>query len=75
MLAFASNITSIDIPLLLSLVSVYVLLLSHLYVSFYFLSQLEVFYAAFQLGLTSLETDGSLFPVFVLYGVDILEYN
>ena len=58
MLAFSSNRTGIDIPLLLSLVSVSPLLLSDLYVSFYFLSQLEAFYAAFQLGLTSLETDG-----------------
>jgi hypothetical protein len=57
-LAFSSNRTSIDIPILLSLVSVSALLLSDLYVSFYFLSQVEVFYAAFQLGLTSLETDG-----------------
>jgi hypothetical protein len=58
MLAFSSNRTRIDIPLLLSLVSVSALLLSDLYVSFYFLSQVEVFYAAFKLGLTSLETDG-----------------
>jgi hypothetical protein len=57
-LAFSSKRTSIDIPVLLSLVSVSALLLSDLYVSFYFLSQLEVFYATFQLGLTSLETDG-----------------
>ncbi len=57
-LAFSSNRTGIEIPLLLSLVSVSALLISDLYVSFYFLSQLEVFYAAFQLGLTSLETDG-----------------
>jgi hypothetical protein len=58
MLAFSSNRTSIDIPVLLSLVSVAALLLSDLYVSFYFLSQVEVFHAAFQLRLTSLETDG-----------------
>jgi hypothetical protein len=53
-----SNRTSIDMPLLLSIVSVSALLLSDLYVSFYFLSQLEVLYAVFQLGLISLETDG-----------------
>jgi hypothetical protein len=58
MLAFSSNRTSIDIPVLLSLVSVAALLLADLYVSFYFLSELEVFYAVFQLGLTTLETDG-----------------
>jgi hypothetical protein len=58
MLAFSSNRTSIDIPVLLSLVSLAALLLSDLYVSFYFLSQVEVFHAAFQLRLTSLETDG-----------------
>jgi hypothetical protein len=58
MLAFSSKRISIDIPVLLSLVSVSALLLSDLYVSFYFLSQLEVFYAVFQLGLISLETDG-----------------
>jgi hypothetical protein len=61
MLAFSSNRTSIDIPVLLSLVSVAALLLSNLYVSFYFLSHLEhleVLHAAFQLRLTSLETDG-----------------
>ena len=57
MLAFPSNRTSIDIPLLLSLVLVSALLRSDLYISFYFLSQLEIFYAVFQLGLTSLETD------------------
>jgi hypothetical protein len=57
MLGFSSNRTSIDIPVLLSLVSVSTLLLSDLYVCFHFLSQLEVFYAAFKLGLTSLETD------------------
>jgi hypothetical protein len=34
------------------------LLLSDLYLCFYFLCHLEVFYAAFHLGLTSLETDG-----------------
>jgi hypothetical protein len=58
MLAFSSNRTSIDIPVLLSLVSVAALLLSDLYVSLYVLSQVEVFYAVFQLGLTTLETDG-----------------
>jgi hypothetical protein len=34
------------------------LLLSDLYLCFYLLCHLEVFYAAFHLGLTSLETDG-----------------
>jgi hypothetical protein len=58
MLTLSSNRRIIDIPVLLSLVSVSTLLLSNLYVSFYFLSQVEVFYAAFPLGLTSLETDG-----------------
>ena len=57
-LAFPSNSTSIDIPVVLSLVSLSPLLLSDLYLSFYFLSHLEVFYATFHLGLTSLETDG-----------------
>ena len=74
-LAFSCNRTSIDIPVLLSLVSFSPLLLSDLYLSFYFLCHLQVFYAAFHLGLTSLETDGYLFPVFVLYDVDILEYS
>ena len=63
MLAFPSKRTSIDIPVLLSLVSLSPLLLSDLYLSL------------FHLGLTSLETDGQLFPVFVLYDVDILEYS
>jgi hypothetical protein len=58
MLAFSSNSTSIDIPVVLSLVSLSPLLLSDLYLSFYFLSHLEVFYATSQFGLTSLETDG-----------------
>jgi hypothetical protein len=58
MLAFSSNRTSIDIPVILSLVSVSALLLSDLYVSCYFLCQLEVSYTAFQLGLTSLKADG-----------------
>ena len=58
MLAFSSKRTRIDIPVLLSLVSLSPLLLSDLYLSFYFLCHLELFYAAFQLGLTSLETDG-----------------
>ena len=58
MLPFSSNRASIDIPLLLSVVSVSPLLLSDLYVYFDFLSQVKVFYAVFQLGLTSLETDG-----------------
>jgi hypothetical protein len=58
MLAFSSKRTSIDIPVLLSLASVSALLVSHLYVSFYILSHLEVSYAAFELGLTSLEADG-----------------
>jgi hypothetical protein len=63
MLAFSSNRTSIDIPVLSSLVSLSPLLLSDLllfdlYVSFYFLCHLEVFYAALHLRLTSLETDG-----------------
>ena len=75
MLEFSSNRTRIDIPVLLSLVSLSPLLLSDLYLSFYFLCHLQVFYAAFHLGLTSLETDGYLFPVFVLYDVDILEYS
>ena len=57
-LAFPSNSTSIDIPVVLSLVSLSPLLLSDLYLSFYFLSHLEVFYATSQFGLTSLETDG-----------------
>jgi hypothetical protein len=57
MLAFSSTRTSIDIPVLLSLVSVSALLLSDLYVSFHLLSQVEVFYLAFELGLTSRETD------------------
>ena len=56
-LAFSSNRTGIEIPLLLSLVSVSALLISDLYVSFYFLSQVEVFYTAFPVGLTSLKTD------------------
>ena len=58
MLEFSSNRTRIDIPVVLSLVSLSPLLLSDLYLSFYFLCHLEVSYAAFQLGLTSLETDG-----------------
>jgi hypothetical protein len=58
MLEFSSNRTSIDIPVLLSLVSLSPLLLSDLYLCFYFLSPLAVFYARFHLGLTSLETDG-----------------
>ena len=57
MFAFSSNRTSIDIPLLLSLVSVSPLLLPDLYVYFHFLSQVEVFYTAFPVGLTSLKTD------------------
>jgi hypothetical protein len=58
MLAFSSNRTSIDIPVVLSLVSLSPLLLSDLYLCFYFLCHLEVSYAAFQLGLITLETDG-----------------
>ena len=58
MLAFSSNRTRIDIPVVLSLVLVSPLLLSDLYLCFYLLCHLEVFYAAFHLGLTSLETDG-----------------
>ena len=57
MLAFSSNRTRIDIPVVLSLVSLSPLLLSNLYLSFYFLCHLEVLYATSQLGLTSLETD------------------
>jgi hypothetical protein len=57
MLAFSSKRTRIDIPVLLSLVSLSPLLLSNLDLCFYFLSPLAVFYATFHLGLTSLETD------------------
>ena len=57
MLAFSSKRISIDIPVPLSLVSLSPLLLSDLYLCFYFLCHLEVFYATFQLGLTSIETD------------------
>jgi hypothetical protein len=56
MLVFPSNRIMIDIPVVLSLVSLSPLLLSDLYLSFYFLCHLEVFYATFHLGLTSLET-------------------
>jgi hypothetical protein len=58
MLAFSSKRTRIDIPVVLSLVSLSPLLLSNLDLCFYFLSPLAVFYATFQFGLTSLETDG-----------------
>ena len=58
MLEFSSNRTRIDIPVLLSLVSLSPMLLSDLYLCFYFLCHLEVFYATSQFGLTSLETDG-----------------
>jgi hypothetical protein len=58
MLALSSNRTSIDIPVVLSLVSLSPLLLSDLYLCFYFLCHLEVFYTTFHLGLRSLETDG-----------------
>ena len=58
MLEFSSNRTRIDIPVLLSLVSLSPMVLSDLYLCCYFLCHLEVSYAAFQLGLTSLETDG-----------------
>jgi hypothetical protein len=57
MLAFSSKRTSIDIPVVLSLVSLSPLLLSNLDLCFYFLSPLAVFYAALHLRLTSLETD------------------
>jgi hypothetical protein len=58
MLAFSSKRTRIDIPVVLSLVSLSPLLLSDLYLCFYFLCHLEVIYATSQLGLTSLETNG-----------------
>jgi hypothetical protein len=57
-LALSSNRTSIYIPVVLSLVSLSPLLLSDLYLCFYFLCRLEVFDATFHLELTSLETDG-----------------
>jgi hypothetical protein len=75
MLAFVLDKIGINIPLLPALVSVYALLLSDLSGSFYVLAQQDVLDDAFETGLTNLEIALWLFPVFVLSGEDIFEYN